>query len=329
MNPLNNPNFPWELIGSSFTGGLSTEEELALQQWLISDPDNMAHYEQLRQIWNSSTEDYRLYRMANENKSWDTLRTKLKQPETAKVIKLRTFKVMQVAAAAVLILFVSGVGYWLATKDNVQTYSTAQNERKQVKLDDGTAIVLEAYTAITVSEGYNKENRSVTMTKGKASFTIEHQDNLPFIVDMGKVYVKDIGTAFDIKIDQNQILVAVTSGAVTFNKQTSSESKELKAGKSLVYDITNDRFIEPSRTATEEDSSIVLTFDNTPLLDVIKLVQLKHNKNIRLENANTGKKKLTAALDGIPFDTALEIICKSLSLEYSIADSTYILKEKR
>lgn len=329
MNPLNNPNFPWELIGSSFTGGLSTEEELQLQQWLMSDPDNMEKYQQLRQIWNNSTEDYRLYLMANEDKAWDTLRSKLKQPEKAKVINLHAFKAIQVAAAAVLILFVTGVGYWIATKNNIQTYTTAQNEQKQVNLKDGTAIILEASTVITVSEGYNKENRTVTMTHGKASFTIEHQENLPFIVDMGKVYVKDIGTAFDIKMDQNQILVAVTNGIATFNKQSSSESKELKAGYSLIYDIASDKFIEPTVVAAQQDTAIELTFNNTPLVDVIKLIQLKHKKNITLENTNIGKKKLTASLDDIPFDAALEIICKSLSLEYSQADSTYILREKR
>lgn len=329
MNPLNNPNFPWELIGGSFTGSLSTEEELTLQQWLTSDPDNMVKYQQLRQIWDNSTEDYQLYRMANEDKAWKTLHSKIKQPEKTKVIKLHTFKAIRAAAAAVLILFVTGVGYWLATKDNIQTYTTAQNEQKQVKLEDGTSIVLEASTAITVSDGYNKKNRTVTMTQGKASFTIEHQDKLPFIVEMGKVYVRDIGTAFDIKMDKNQILLAVTNGVATFNKQNSGESKELKAGSSLVYDIASDKFIEPTVVGAQQDTAIELTFNNAPLADVIKLIQLKHKKNIKLENTNMGKKKLTASLDDIPFDTALEIICKSLSLEYSQADSTYILKEKR
>ncbi|HEX2933786.1 MAG TPA: FecR domain-containing protein [Bacteroidales bacterium] len=329
MNPFHNPNFPWELIGGSFTDGLSTEEELKLQQWLVSDPDNMVKYQQLRQIWDNSTEDYRLYLMANEDEAWDTLRSKLKQPQKTKVIKLHTFRAVQIAAAAVLILFVAGVGYWITTKNNIQSYTTAKNEQKQVNLKDGTIILLDAATSITVAEGFNKENRTVTMTQGKASFTIEHQDNLPFIVEMGKVYVKDIGTAFDIKIDQNQIMVAVTSGVIMFNKQNSSENKELKAGSSLIYDIASNNFIEPTVNANQKDTAISLTFNNTPLADVIQLILLKHHKNIKLENASIGKKKLTASLEGIPFDTVLAIICKSLSLEYSLADSTYILKEKR
>ena len=65
MNPSSTNNFPWELIGSSFTGNLTQDDESHLQQWLDANSDNKAKYQQLQDLWNNSTEDYKLYLMGH------------------------------------------------------------------------------------------------------------------------------------------------------------------------------------------------------------------------------------------------------------------------
>ncbi len=329
MNPLQNHNIPWDLISGSFTGGLSSDEKLQLQQWLDSDVDHREKYKQLQDIWKNSTEDYKLYLLANEDKAWNALRPKLTQHKEAKIIKLSTYRTIQIAAAAVIFMLVTGIIYYLASKDGVLRYETAQNEQKQVELEDGTYISLGSSTKIEVSEGFNEETRTVKMIDGEASFTIAHHTDLPFIVSIGKVYVKDIGTVFTVKKSNEQVVVMVTEGIVTFNKQESNESKKLEAGTSLTYDIKNDSFTEEANNTAMQDSTIALNFSNTPLNEVLKLVQLKYGKTILMENDSIGKKKLTAQLEGIPYETALEVICKSLGLEYTVKDGTYTLREKR
>ena len=56
--------------------------------------------------------------------------------------------------------------------------------------------------------------------------------------------------------------------------------------------------------------------------------QKVYDKTIKLENENIGHKKVTAHLDGIPYNTALDIVCKALDLEYTVKDGIYVLREK-
>ena len=334
MNPSSTYDFPWELISSSFSGSLSKEEELQLQQWLTSDPSHKEKYEQLQKIWTNGLEDYKLYLLANEAKAWNKLQSKLLYNKEDKVINLKTREtrrlIFQIAAAVAVLLLLIGVGYWYTTlRINATTYETAFGEKKSIKLTDGTAIALSPATSIEVPKDFDKKNRTVIMTSGEASFDVQHRDDLPFMVDLGKVHVKDIGTVFNIKKDKELIKVTVISGTVAFTKQSTKETRELTAGMSLTYNIANDSFGEiQSDTPSPKISNELLNFDDTPLIDVIGLVQKKYGKTIQLEGDSIAHKKFTAHLDGVPYNTALEIICKSLNLELTLKDSIYILREK-
>jgi ferric-dicitrate binding protein FerR (iron transport regulator) len=334
MDPSSTYDFPWELISSSFSGSLSKEEEFLLQQWLTSDPSHKEKYGQLQKIWSNGLEDYKLYLMANEAKAWDALQSKLLHYNDDNVINLKNRKtrriIFQFAAAAAVLLLLIGVGYWYTTlKGNATTYETAFGEKKNIKLTDGTEIALSPVTRIEVSKGYDKKNRTVIMTSGEASFDVPHRDDLPFIVDLGKVDVKDIGTVFNIKKEKGLIKVTVISGTVAFTKQSTKETRELTAGMSLTYNIANDSFGEiQTDSPAPKINKELLNFNDTPLIDVIGLVQKKYGKTIHLEGDSIAHKKFTAHLDGIPYNTALEIICKSLNLKLTLKDSIYILREK-
>ena len=71
----------------------------------------------------------------------------------------------------------------------------------------------------------------------------------------------------------------------------------------------------------------LLFFENTPLSDVILSMQKVYAKNVVITDDIAGK-KFTAKLQGMPFDTAIEVICTSLDLEYSVRDNIYMLKDK-
>ena len=334
MNPSSTYDFPWELISSSFSGSLSKEEELYLQQWLTSDPSHKEKYEQLQEIWANGLEDYKLYMEANEAKAWSALQSRLLYNKEDHIITLKTRKtpplIFQIAAAVAVLFLLIGVGYWHTTlKKSAITYETAFGEKKSIKLTDGTAIALSPVTRIEVSEDFDKNNRTVTMISGEASFDVKHQDALPFIVDLGKVNVKDIGTVFNIKKEKELIKVTVISGTVAFTKQSTKETRELTAGMSLAYNIANDSFGEIQYDIpTQKISNDLLNFDDTPLLDVISLVQKKYGKTIHLEGDSLAHKRFTAHLDGVPYNEALEIICKSLNLELTLKDSIYVFREK-
>src|SRR4030065_2001918 len=91
MNTSPKNDFPWDLIAESLTGSITNEEELRLQQWLSSDPENNRKYLQIQELWNNGMEDYRYYKMANETEAWKKLQIKLGKdhPENIKTLHVQ------------------------------------------------------------------------------------------------------------------------------------------------------------------------------------------------------------------------------------------------
>jgi transmembrane sensor len=325
-------DFPWELISASFTGELSKDEEIQLQQWMAENPENKEKYEQLREIWTSGVEDYALYQKANETSAWNTLVTKL-QPEGTKSIHLHTAQqlIYRIAAIAAIFIILFGVGYWYVSskQSNSITYETASGEQKNVLLPDSTSIALSPATKIEVTKGFNSKNRTVYMASGNASFDVKHRDNLPFVVDLGNVKIKDIGTVFNISKDKNHITIKVISGTVAFSKESTQETKELGAGMSLTYNMQTDHIEEvKDESPAVKTDDVVLNFNDTPLKDVAALIEKKYGKTINLVGDSIAFKRFTAQLEGVKFETVLDVICRSLNLEYSFNNDMVTIHEK-
>jgi transmembrane sensor len=346
-------NFPWELIISALEGGLSLDEALQFQQWQDLSEANREKFDQLQQIWKDGLADYILYKEADENKGWESLQGRMgntlsKEPaattepaateETADTRQeaividgafgKRVPMIKRLMAVAAVVLVAVGAGWWyLSGKTSSIMYETAADEQKKIALSDGSTIVLKPQTRIQLAGNYNKSSRTVILSGGEAYFEVSHQEQLPFIVDMDAASIKDIGTSFTVQKTKDSITVVVFSGKVAFTKKETGESRELSAGNSLCLYTGTHRFGE-IRSSDAAGSRNSLQFDNSPLSEVITVLQKATGKRIRLNDSLIAQKKLTAQLDGESFDNDLKIICSSLNLYYTQKNGEYILKNK-
>ena len=329
-------DFPWELIAESVTGSLTVEEELQLQQWISSDPENKEKYLQIKELWKTGMEDYEFYQMANEEESWKALHARLGKSRTEqikeKVIRgqfIQKPKLIRnvLAIAAVFVGFI-GIGLWfILPVNNPVIYKTALNEQKRVIFIDGSVITLQPQTKIEVPHNYNKSGRTIIMDSGEAYFEVIHRTEKPFIVELGTTLIKDIGTSFNVKKEEKKIDVSVSSGKVAFVRIATQETRELTAGTGITFDVQHESFGMIKKVESPNALEQLLTFENTPLSEVVVAIQKVYGKQIII-NDSIANKKLTAHLDGMPYDDAIKVICKSLGLEYSVNDSVYILKAK-
>jgi transmembrane sensor len=328
-------DFPWELIAESLTGNINAGEGLQLQQWISSDPENEKKYLQIQELWKNGLEDYRFYRMANETEAWDSLHTKLgkdhSEQKQAKVIqgqfvKSRKYIRNLVAIAAVFIGFM-GLIWLVITWNKPVIYQTALNEQKKVTLIDGTLITLHQGARIEVPHNYNKIGRTLTMASGEADFEVVHGTDKPFIVELGTSRIKDIGTSFIIQMEDRLIHVAVSTGKIAFVRIATQETRELTAGSAITFDVQQESFGTIEKTESSKAFEQWLIFENTPLSEVIASFQKVYGRQVIINDSIAGK-KITAKLNGMNFSTAIQVICKSLGLEYSINDSIYALRAK-
>jgi transmembrane sensor len=327
-------DIPWDLIAESLAGSLTVEEELQLQEWMTADPANGDRYAEIKKMWESGMEDYRLYQMADVNESWESLRSRLRSRQLLQKkddeVQVQSFHKTSylrnlIAIAAVLLGFV-GIGFWIVLhRNNPVTYETAINEQKKVVLPDGTVIMLHPQTEIEVPAGYNKKDRKIIMDSGEAFFDVEHQQDKPFTVGLGTTLIRDIGTSFTITREKKKIGLHVTTGTVAFVRVATNEARVIHAGSGITFDSEHEKFGEIQMIRSSVSVEPLLDFENTPLSEVVASIQKVYGEKIILPEA-LANRKLTAKLDGMPYHTALDVICISLGLEYSMKDNVYILK---
>jgi transmembrane sensor len=120
------------------------------------------------------------------------------------------------AAAAALVLTVgTSAQPWLADGDThapSTRYVAGRAERKVIRLDDGSTVILGARSALTVS--FTADRRRLALEGGEALFQVAHDTSRPFVVQTPFGAVTAVGTAFDVTIGRRAADVAVTDGTV-------------------------------------------------------------------------------------------------------------------
>ncbi len=108
--------------------------------------------------------------------------------------------VILVASAACLILTLPR---FFGKRNNCKTFTSANGERKNFQLPDGSFITLNAGSTINIKDDFGVSSRDVFL-KGEAFFDVKHNENSPFIVHTAAMDIKALGTAFNVKAYQNE-----------------------------------------------------------------------------------------------------------------------------
>lgn len=137
------------------------------------------------------------------------------RPTTLKLT--RALKVSFAIAAGVA---VAG-GWWLAASRNAfaQTYATTAGGYERVTLPDGSVIALNANSRVDVR--YSSAERRVSLIGGEAQFNVTKNKQRPFIVGVGGISVRAVGTAFNVRMEPGEVEVLVTEGRVQVERTSS------------------------------------------------------------------------------------------------------------
>ena len=79
----------------------------------------------------------------------------------------------------------------------MRTFSTRRGQRADLRLNDGTQIVLGAATTVRIADDFGHLARNVYLD-GEAYFVVHHDPARPFVVHAGHALVRDVGTRFAV-----------------------------------------------------------------------------------------------------------------------------------
>jgi len=210
--------------------GLSSDEKIALQEWMDDSPENHSTLMQMTQLWdkmNAMTRLSDLFPKPTRHASQtQTQRSNLIESLIENWTK-SWLKPLPAIAASIALATVLGLWAILGNVDNNNnSYQTAIGEQSTVMLPDGTKMTLNTNTNTSVTVAYSDQQRLLHLIQGELHVSVAKDKNRPLSVMAGGKVIQAIGTEFNIEItSQQKIELVVTEGKVKVGIQQKPEKQ--------------------------------------------------------------------------------------------------------
>lgn len=191
------------LVDNTFQLYCAGTDKLCISYW---ENYIKAHPEQEAVI----TEAKRLYVILSGNKKplnkqVDLLKNNIEPQEEVDVVPIRKNYMWLKIAAAILVMVGVAVVFKNNPKETISNaslithFSTKGGEKKKITLPDGSVVLLNAKSVLTLDKNFNDKNREVSLV-GEAFFDVTHNKNKPFKVHTEDFDINVLGTTFNVKI---------------------------------------------------------------------------------------------------------------------------------
>lgn len=319
-----------DLLVKFLLGETMPDEYTRVRQWIAADSRNEKYFLQFKTIWDQSKELQTINNM-NEDVAWQRFKLRIDQPvkQPAPVISVRSrFAWIRVAAILLTIAGAGWLGYSLlkpaevpATVLNIQTQKNIHTDT----LPDRSIVILNKNSKLSYPSRFTGRERNITL-EGEAFFNIMPDKEKPFIIKVGDITVKVIGTSFNIKSGNGKTEVVVETGIVQVIRD--NKMVELKPTEKLVVQQTDSTFA--SETSTDKlynyYRSKEFVCDDTPLEKVVEVLNEAYEADIIIENKALRKLPLNTTFNNESLDTILSIISETFNITVEKRDSQIILK---
>jgi transmembrane sensor len=308
-----------DLIGKYLAGEAEADEIAFVESWAKESQDNQRHMEQFKTIFHRASE-VKEFQAFDTDAAWAKLKGSLRESKTKTVhfepdrISRKLF--WRIAASIVVVLGAGFFAYKLSLSGNSTQpiVVVATTDVVTDTLPDGSNIVLNKETKLTYTFDKKQKTHKVAL-KGEAYFNIQHDDNKTFIVDIAGVYVRDIGTSFNVKAlpESNTVEVVVQEGEVMFYTDNDS-GVYLRANGKGIYNKTTKTFtIDQPEANVLAYKTKFFSFTNTDLLTVVEDLNRVYPRKIVLSES-VKNCHLTVSFNDESQDEIIAVIAETLGL---------------
>lgn len=192
------------------------------------------------------------------------------------------------AVAAALLLGVVGLDFLAAPDQQIQT---AIGEIRRVPLSDGSLAAVNTQTTLAIT--MKPDVREIVLKDGEAWFQVAKDRARPFVVEVGDVRVRAVGTAFAVKRTASGIDVQVTEGVVELWRLGEREDGQRVAAGSHAF-VMPDKAIVPVVAANAQiDKALAwrtgeLVFDGDTVVEAVAEFNRYNVRKIEVADAALG-----------------------------------------
>lgn len=269
----------------------------------------------------------------------------------------RNYKWLKIAAA---ILLITGIGflyqvYDVGKKESAvsiaKTFKTKSGERKKITLPDGSTILLNAQSSLSIGKEFNETCRVVAL-KGEAYFDVIHNKNKPFKVHTEEFNINVLGTAFNVKAYPDEISSEATliRGLITMEAVNGNGGAiTLKPSQKVTFYKTLpvkevQKALKPAATRPEiiinhytliKDSTIVETAWTQNRIEIYdqdfdeirEVLEKWFNVKISFTNPEIGKYRFTATFSHESIEQVMSALQKVENFKYEIKGNQVIISK--
>ncbi len=288
-----------------YLAGTSTDiEHAVVDRWMVADPMRMATIHALRAVLSGEVGDVPV----DVDAEWTRLKARWAHPPRRTDMSSRGKRVdigrrplsqrLWYAVPAVvlgIVAFVAGrdtiaphIGMRAVTQMKETTYSTANGQRANITLPDGSIVSLNVASRLDVPADYAAGNR-VLWLRGEALFTVRHHEGTPFTVVAGATAVRVLGTTFMVRhyTTDSTTTVAVRDGKVGVH------SAVLTAAQLAEMSPAGAMRVRSASTAQFSFATGVLTLNDMPFLSAIAELDRWYDADIRSSDPALAMQRIT------------------------------------
>ena len=319
-----------ELIEKYFDGNITDAEIKKLSDWIKND----------RHLHNWWEEEFSKSDAGINPVLRDKLFARIKEQtqgkeetqgkENPRTIRMNPWKW---AAAIVLPICIAFFTYYLV--DSSQTVGAPfivkadKGDKATIELPDGTNVVLNSASQLSYLNNFGENGRRVQLN-GEAYFKVAHDEKCAFIVQVGDLEVKVLGTSFNVSAyeDAKDVTVVLLEGKVGVYAQKTSHI--MKPGDKIEYNKATHKITATQVHPTDyiEWTKGNMYFEKESLENIMKTLSRIYDVEIRFDSNKLPNEYFTGTIPGGGIQNALNILMLTSPFYYEMDGSVIVLKEK-
>ncbi|GAA4452542.1 hypothetical protein GCM10023189_16080 [Nibrella saemangeumensis] len=327
-----------ELLYTYFSGQATPLQKQLIADWL-KQPDHQELYFDWLEEWERRMPQY----APDTDTAVDRFRQRMdglvlplstsgdelsSEPESAGRLWGRNW--LQIAATLALVLGLLG----FIVKDYLwyKTYATDYGQTYALTLPDGSAVMLNGHSSLRVPRfGFGESVRQVQLS-GEAVFDVKHTvSSQRFVVQtLSNLEVEVLGTEFSVTTRPQGTQVALNRGKVKLHYQATDRQEHelvMKPGDWVALDqqglLKRGSHKDAKQFAAWREQRF--EFDNTPLQEVVTMLNETYGFTIKLADDRLATRTLTGTFRARTPDELLEALAQLLNLRIDRQHKTIVL----
>ena len=238
------------------------------------------------------------------------------------------------AAAIALVLITTGsIFYAIRSNKSEPTYYSSveamRGQKSNITLPDGTKVILNSESTLKYNTDFNQKSREIALD-GEAFFEVAKNTNLPFVVQVGNLSIKAVGTAFNVRAYSNENIVSTTLTEGKVSVKTPYETMDLIPNERMEFS-RDEKKLEKIQLENAKLSlgwlNDQLSFENTTLAVVASNLSRIYNVEIELSSESIKQQRFTGIISNNSLQSVLRILSLTSPIRYTIKDNKVILYE--